>query len=733
MLRSLEDYLADVRVNAPQVNAERLARAYEFGKEAHTGQFRKDGVTEYFNHPIEVSTILSEVIPDEDSIVAALLHDTIEDTQVTREDVEAAFGADVLRLVEGVTKLANVTFETKKALQAESMRKMLIAMSSDFRVILIKLADRMHNMRTLMHMSENRQKDIAEETLNIYAPIAHRLGIFRIKWELEDLCLKYLDPEGYRDIVEKVNKKLSEREAVIRGYISQLKEAMAMAGIECEIYGRPKNFYSIYRKMRHQHKEFDEIYDLTAIRIIVKKERDLYAALGVVHSMWNFIPGRFKDYVSTPKNNIYRSLHTTLMGKNEPFEIQIRTEEMHEEAEYGFAAHWRYKEGTLNKHDDFDLKIQCFRRIMDLQGDINEAGEFIDAFQNDILNTEVYVFTPNAEVVDLPEGSTPIDFAYQIHTAVGNSAIGARVDGKSVPLSYVLQNGQVVEIKTSKASQGPSRDWLKFVKTNQAKQKIRQFFKRERRDDNIKNGHSILVSELKKHGFKSKEVLTNDFMQSIYERLSMKSLDDLYNAIGYGGILTSQVVPRVREKFKAAAAAVAAAAAAAANTANIGARVNHKAEVREKARGGVIVRGMEDIFVRFAKCCTPVPGDAIIGYITRGRGVTVHRADCSNFERKEGFDERLIDVEWASTDSGRGAYNVALRLVAGNRKGVVAEITSTLTSLDIDLSSVDAKLQSDDTVHVIISFEIEHRNEMDTLFQRLKSIPDVLSVSRVSS
>ncbi len=725
MLKSLESYLKEIRVNAPQVSEERLAKAYEFGKNAHNGQFRKDGVTEYFNHPIEVSIILSEIIPDEDSIVAALLHDTIEDTKVTREEIDSAFGTDVMKLVDGVTKLANVTFETKKALQAESMRKMLIAMSSDFRVILIKLADRMHNMRTLMHMPENKQRDIAEETLNIYAPIAHRLGIFRIKWELEDLCLKYLDPDEYQNLIEKVNKKLSEREAVIRGYIDQLSDAMALAGIECEIYGRPKNFYSIYRKMKYQHKEFDEIYDLTAIRIIVKKERDLYAALGVVHSMWNFIPGRFKDYVSTPKNNIYRSLHTTLMGKNEPFEIQIRTEEMHEEAEYGFAAHWRYKKGTLHKHDDFDLKIQCFRRIIDLQGDINEAGEFIDAFQNDILNTEVYVFTPNAEVVDLPEGSTPIDFAYQIHTAVGNNAIGARVDGKSVPLSYVLQTGQVVEIRTSKTSQGPSRDWLKFVKTNQARQKIKQFFKRERRDDNIKNGHDILSAELKKHGFKPKDVLTNEFMASIFERLSMKSLDDLYNAIGYGGILTSQVIPRVREKLKATAAAVTQ------HAEDIKSPINHKAHLREKARGGVIVRGIDDIFVRFAKCCTPVPGDPIIGYITRGRGVTVHRADCNNFEHKEGFDERLIDVEWAKADTG--AYNVSLRLVTGNRKGVVAEITSTITSLDIDLNSVNAKLQSNETVFVTMTLEIKHRNEMDTLFQKLKSIPDVLSVSRVSS
>lgn len=715
---------------APNTDERRLEKAYEFGRVAHDGQFRKDKTTEYFNHPIEVSIILSELLPDENSIIAALLHDTVEDTFVTDEDVEEAFGEEVMKLVDGVTKLTNVAFETKKALQAESMRKMLLAMSSDFRVILIKLADRLHNMRTLMHMSPEKQRSISEETLNIYAPIAHRLGVFKIKWELEDLCLKYLEPQAYKDLVVKVNKKLVDRQAVIDYYIEKLKEEMDRAGIECEIYGRPKHFYSIYRKMKYQGKEFDEIYDLTAIRIIVFDEKLLYAALGVVHSMWNTIPGRFKDYVSTPKNGIYRSLHTTLMGKSEPFEIQIRTREMHEEAEYGIASHWRYKEGTLKKSDNFDIKIRWIRRMLDLQGDIPEADEFIDAIQNDLLNNEVYVFTPNAEVVDLPEGSTPIDFAYRIHTHIGNQCIGAKVDGRSVPLSYVLQTGQVVEIRTNKSS-GPSMDWLKFVKTTQAKQKIRQFFKKERREENIPRGHDSLVSELRRHGFRPKEVLVDSVMQPIFERLSMKTLDDLYNAIGYGGILTSQVIPRIREKLRVMAAQ--------SSEESIEA-VNQKAEKKferkinasqERSKSGVIVRGQEDLAVKFARCCTPVPGDPIIGYVTRGRGVTIHRADCTNFERKEDLNQRLIEVRWANEDIG--AYIAGIQVIAGNRKGVVSEITSMVANLDLDLSSVNAKLQEDDTVLVTISVEIRHRNEMDTLFARLRSIPDVISVSRYHS
>ncbi len=727
---SVKEYLVKLKEKAPLVNEERIVKAFEYGKAAHDGQFRRDG-SEYFTHPIEVSLILSEFLPDEDSLVAALLHDTVEDTYVTSEDVKEHFGEDVMHLVDGVTKLSSVTFESKQQRQAESIRKMLIAMSYDFRVILIKLADRMHNMRTLMFMPEHRQIGISEETLNIYAPIAHRLGIFKIKWELEDLCLKYLDPESYQDLVDKVNKKLFERQQVINEYIAQLKQAMDEVGIECEIMGRPKNFYSIYRKMKYQHKEFDEIYDLTAIRIIVEEESNLYAVLGIVHTLWNFIPGRFKDYVSTPKNNIYRSLHTTLMGKNEPFEIQIRTYEMHREAEYGIAAHWRYKEGTLKQQSDFDEKIKWFRQMMDIQGDIKDAGEFIDAVQNDILNSEVYVFTPEAEVVDLPDGSTPIDFAYRIHSEVGNRAVGAKVNGKSVPLSYRLQNGQVVEIRTMKSSQGPSRDWLKFVKTNQAKHKIKQFFKRERRDENIQKGRDMIVYELKRQGFNPKEVLTEQFMHSILTRLSLKNIDDLYNAIGYGGILTSQVTPRVREKVAREKAQQDS------EVAKLG-MLNQVVDIpkpkivnyKTQRKGGVIVKGMEGMATRFAGCCTPVPGDDIIGFVTRGRGVTVHRADCNNFEKKGDFAARIIEAEWAENEDG--GYIAGIQIVAYNRKGLISEITSIVANLDIDLRGVNAKVVDDQTVVINISVEISNKNEMDSLVIKIKGVPDIVRVTRTS-
>lgn len=724
----VDEYIQKVKENAPHIDEDRLRAAFEFGQKFHEGQLRRDG-SPFFTHPIAVSLILSEYVPDDDAITAALLHDAIEDTEATRDDVANRFGKSVLKLVDGVTKLATVPFRSKQAVQAESLRKMFIAMSDDPRVILIKLADRLHNMRTLMYMPENRQIDIALETINIYAPVAHRLGIYKIKSELEDLSLKYLDREAYDFLAKKIKQKLEDRQAVIQEYIDQLRAAMDKAGIECEISGRPKNFYSIYRKMKYQHKQFDEIYDITAIRIIVKDEMQLYGALGIVHSMWNFIPGRFKDYVSTPKNNIYRSLHTTLMGKSEPFEIQIRTEEMHREAEYGIAAHWRYKDGSLNKKDELDRKIQWFRQMMELQGDISEAGEFIDAIQNDLLNPEVYVFTPNADVIDLPDGSTPIDFAYRIHTDVGNQAVGAKVDGKAVPLSYILQTGQVVEIRTNRNS-GPSRDWLKFVKTSQARQKIRQYFKREHREENIQKGEDILREELKRFGFNHKEILTNSFMEPILEKLSAKSLEDLYNAVGYGGILTSQVIPRIREKVK--------------SLEDEGKEKGEKAENKyidkrmrdakhRRVDGGVIVRGMEGIPVRFAMCCTPVPGDDIIGYITRGRGVTIHRADCTNFEKTDDLQDRLIEATWAGYDEG--AYTATINVVVENKKGIISEITSTVTNLDMDMEGIFARTHgaNDESVVITLTVEISHRNEMDTLISKLKQIPGVINVERHSS
>lgn len=727
-----DEYIDTIHELAPYVDIPRLRKAYDFGLKSHGNQLRKDG-TAFINHPLEVSILLAQLEMDEDTIIAGILHDVVEDTDVTSEQVKKNFGADVAKLVDGVTKLASVSYGSKQEMQVENLRKMFIAMSSDIRVIMIKLCDRLHNARTLDAMSPEKQIEKAEETLHIYAPIAHRLGIFRIKSELEDISLKYLDPHGYADIIANLKERKEARDARNQRYIDQLKTAMAEADIACEIYGRSKNLYSIYRKMKHQRKNFDEIYDLQAIRIIVEDERKLYAALGVVHSLWNFMPGRFKDFVSTPKQNLYRSLHTTLMGSKEPFEIQIRTREMHEQAEYGIAAHWKYKEGNVNPSEDIDKKINWFRQMMELQTDVQEPGEFMDSLKYDILNTEVYVFTPNGDVIELPEGSTPIDFAYKIHSEVGNNASGAKVNGRIVPLNYKLQNGQVIEILTQKNGPGPSRDWIKIVKSTQAKQKIRQWFKRERRDENIEKGQEILNQEMKRHRMKAKQVLSANFLEPILEQLSLASLEELYNTLGYGGLQSNQVIPRIKNRLSELGLKE----EKEPQTAKGSGALVEKDSPREikKNTTDVVVTGMDDILVRFAKCCTPIPGDSIIGYITRGRGVTVHRDDCNNFDRSGGHqgdtENRFIEVDWVS--SGSGSYFASVQVVALNRRGIMTDITAVVTGLDMELISVNARVSSDDLVIINISIEIKDIRELEKLFKKLKSNPDIIEVTRTSN
>ena len=600
-------------------------------------------------------------------------------------------------------------------------------MSSDIRVILIKLADRLHNIRTLGAMTADKQREKAEETIDIFAPIAHRLGIFRIKWELEDLSLKYLDPEGYKELVRKVDKKRTERESIINDYIHQIDKALSDLGITFEIYGRPKNFYSIYKKMKYQHKEFDEIYDLTAIRIVCEDVKDCYSALGAVHTLWKPIPGRFKDYIAMPKPNLYQSLHTTLMGNGEPFEIQIRTREMHEIAEFGIAAHWKYKEGSQSANNMMEQKIQWFRQMMEWQSDLKDPSEFMNSLKLDLFNTEVFVFTPNGQVVDLPVGSTPVDFAYKIHSEVGNKCVGAKVNGRIVPLNYQLQNGQRVEIMTTKNAQGPSRDWLKFVKSTQAKQKIKQWFKKERRDENVEKGQEMIVAEIKRQNLPVKVVLNEDYLDSILKRLSLKSLEDMYNAIGYGGILTSQVVPKIKEKFfkdqKEEQAKVR-------DNDKIEELVNKKKEIR-KNDTGIVVKGIDDILVRFAKCCMPVPGDNIIGYITRGRGVTIHRSDCENFEHTDESENRFIEVAWANNFST--SYSASVQVVSLDRKGLLSEVTMTIHELDMVMSGINAKIDKNGIAIVNISVEISDIEELNKLIKKLKNLEDVIEVKRVSS
>ena len=724
---NLDGYLVKIKQYAPYLDLERIAKAYQFGEVAHTGQLRKDGAP-FFNHPTSVSLILAELEMDEETIIAALLHDTVEDTDVTLADVEKTFGKEVAALVDGVTKLAVINYETKQERQVENLRKMFLAMSSDIRVILIKLADRLHNIRTLGAMTTDKQKEKAEETIDIFAPIAHRLGIFRIKWELEDLSLKYLDPEGYKELVKKVDKKRTERESIINDYIAQIGNALTELGLKFEIYGRPKNFYSIYKKMKFQQKEFDEIYDLTAIRVVCEDVKDCYSALGAVHTLWKPIPGRFKDYIAMPKPNLYQSLHTTLMGNGEPFEIQIRTREMHEIAEFGIAAHWKYKEGSKTSNNEMEKKISWFRQMMEWQSDLKDPGEFMNSLKLDLFNTEVFVFTPNGQVVDLPVGSTPVDFAYKIHSEVGNKCIGAKVNGRIVPLNYTLQNGQRIEIMTAKNSPGPSRDWLKFVKSTQAKQRIKQWFKKERREENVEKGQEMFLAELKRQNIPAKAVLSEEYLDAILKRLSLKSIEDMYNAIGYGGIMTNQVVPKIREKYfkdhkeeqvKSRF-----------ETERFEDLPNKKKEIK-KNDTGIIVKGMEDILVRFAKCCTPVPGDNIIGYITRGRGVTIHRADCENFEHTDDTENRYIEVKWAS--SIETSYTASVQVVSLDRKGLLSEITMFMHELDLTMSGINAKIDKSGIAIVNISLEIQDIEELNKFMKKLKNLEDIIEVKRISS
>lgn len=722
---NLNEYLEQLKKFAPYVDFEVVSEAFIFGQKAHEGQLRKDG-SPFFDHPASVSLILAELEMDQDTIISALLHDTVEDTDVTLPDVAKKFGEGIAALVDGVTKLEIINYETKQERQVENLRKMFLAMASDIRVILIKLADRLHNIRTLGAMTLEKQKEKAEETIEIYAAIAHRLGIFRIKWELEDLSLKYLDPEGYKDLVRKVNSKRSTRESIINNYITQIGNSLNELHVNYEIYGRPKNFYSIYRKMKYQHKEFDEIYDLTAIRIVCDDIKDCYSALGAVHALWKPIPGRFKDYIAMPKPNLYQSLHTTLMGNGEPFEVQIRTREMHEIAEYGIAAHWKYKEGVQKTHQNMEEKINSFRQMMEFQSDLKDPNEFMKSLKLDLFNSDVFVFTPDGTVMDLPIGATPVDFAFKIHTEVGNKCVGAKVNGRIVPLNYQLQNGQRVEILTSKSSLGPSRDWLKFVKSTNAKQRIKQWFKKERREENVEKGHEILTGELRKQNLPIKIVLTEDYLDAILKRLSLKNLEDLYNALGYGGILISQVVPKIREKYLKEKKEDQ-------QKEILESKIeeNFKKSQSKRNDTGVTVKGIDDILVRFGKCCSPVPGDDIIGYITRGRGVTIHRSDCENFEKSEDAQNRFIEVAWAMDTEA--SYLTHIQIISGDRKGLLTDITMLMHEQNMMMTGINAKIDKKGIAIVNLSVEISDIEELNKLMRKFKNMEEVIEVKRVNA
>ena len=726
----LEKLIEMVEEYSPQSDIELIIKAYNFAEIAHEGQFRRSG-EKYFIHPVQVALILAELRMDSTTIIAGLLHDVIEDTEYDYEFIVKEFGKEIAELVDGVTKLTRLTFESKEERQAENLRKMFLAMAKDIRVILIKLADRLHNMRTLNYQTDEKRREKALETLEIYAPIAHRLGISRIKWELEDLCLRYIDPEGYYDLVQKVAQKREDREKFINKVIGMLKEKLEDFHIKNEISGRPKHFYSIYKKMIHQNKLFDEIFDFLAVRIIVDTVKDCYGVLGVVHTMWKPLPGRFKDYVAMPKPNMYQSLHTTVIGpEGEPFEIQIRTWEMHRIAEYGIAAHWKYKENkTTTTRLEEDEKLAWLRQMLEWEKETKDPKEFMEALKIDLFTNEVFVFTPKGKVINLPAGSTPIDFAYKIHSDVGNKCVGAKIDGRIVPLDTKLKNGNIVEILTSSNSNGPSRDWLKIVKSSQAKTKIRQWFKKERREENIIRGRDLLEKELKRQGINPVIVLQTKPLTQIAKKLSLNTDEDLYAVLGYGGITFAQIMPKIRAYIRQENLEVKEIPEK--EIADISKPITEHKKKKEKLNQGVRVKGIDNIMVRFARCCNPVPGDEIVGYITRGRGVSIHRSDCPNMLQNTEVSERFIEVEWGNSESI--AFQAEIQIQAADRKGLLSEITYILSEAKISVEALNARTNKEKIAVLNLVLEINSTDELKSLMEKFKRVKGVIDVFRVTS
>lgn len=729
----LQELINKIRAYAPNTDVSLVEKAYYFAQNAHDGQFRKSGEP-YFIHPVAVSYILADMELDLETIVAGLLHDVVEDTKYSYEDIQNEFGKDVADLVDGVTKLGQIKYQSKEETQAENLRKMFLAMAKDIRVILIKLADRLHNMRTLKFMPPEKARSKAKETLEIYGGIAHRLGISMIKWELEDLALRYIDPEGYYDLVDKVAMKRSQREDYIKNIVNLLKGKIEDVSIDCDVYGRPKHFYSIYSKMQNKHKDFEEIYDLTAIRIIVDTVKDCYAVLGMVHTLWKPIPGRFKDYIAMPKPNMYQSLHTTVIGPDgEPVEIQIRTEEMHNIAEYGIAAHWKYKEGmSTGKEVKVEDKLQWLRQMMEWEKDLKDPQEFLDALKEDVFNSQVYVFTPKGDVVEMPAGATTVDFAYRVHTNVGNKCVGAKIDGRIVPIDYKLQNGNIVEIITSSNSNGPSRDWLSIVKTPNAKSRIRQWFKKERREENIERGNAILDQEFKKYRLPRKDTSIEKYMIQIAKKFNQPSVEDLIATIGYGGIMASQVTPKIRDFYEKEVKKTQKEQnqSEELDTKHNLSDAEYKKKRKKNVSQGIIVKGLDNILVRFAKCCNPLPGDNIIGYITKGRGVAIHREDCPNATPKgDNLRNRIVEVSWAISTKGKFEAEVQIKCV--DRKGIISEITHIVAVDKIGLNGINARKNKDGIVSVNLLVEVNDIEELNILMKKLKSIPGVEEIYRV--
>lgn len=696
---------------------EMIAKAFNISETAHEGQLRNSGEP-YIIHPYQVCCILAELGLDNASICAGMLHDVPEDTHFTIEDVERAFNAEIARMVDGVTKLKKFGFQSKEEAQAESLRKMFLAMAADIRVIIIKLADRLHNMRTLDYKSEEKQREKARETLEIYAPLAHRLGINTFKWEFEDLSLKYLDPDAYFSIAAKLKSTRAEREAYIAGIVAQLREKTAAMGIPADIAGRPKHIYSIYKKMKTKAKTFEELYDLIAVRIIVDTLKDCYAVLGAVHTVWRPLPMRFKDYIAVPKQNMYQSLHTTLLGTDgKPFEVQIRTHEMHSTAEYGIAAHWKYKDGST-KRTDLDEKLQWLRELMEWQNDMKDSREFMEALKINFFSDNVFVFTPKGAVKDFVKGSTPLDFAYSIHSQVGEKCVGAKVNGRIVPLNYELKTGDIVEIMTNPNSKGPSRDWTGMVKTAQARSKIRNWFKKELKEENIHKGREALERDARRAGYEFHALAKPEWLRNVFKKYTLNSLEDMYATVGYGGLTTNQILLRLIEQYKAE------------NNIPDTVVVKPKRGPQKHEDSVISVSGQRDMVVRLAHCCSPLPGDEIIGFITRGRGVSVHRADCSNINDVDFPPERRIDVTWAAEELA--TYNVEIQLDCLDKPGLIVEISQMLFSLGYSMLGINGRSTKNGAT-VNIKLEVRAIKDLQALMGKLRQIPAVHDVYRVNN
>ncbi len=730
-----DDLIKEIKKYHPSTDLSDIEKAYKIAKQAHEGQLRKSGEP-YIIHPLCVAIILAELELDKETIVAGLLHDVVEDTVMTSEDVTREFGAEVALLVDGVTKLTQLNYQHDKIeVQAENLRKMFLAMAKDIRVILIKLADRLHNMRTMQYQSPAKQIEKSRETMEIYAPIAHRLGISKIKVELDDLSMQYLMPDVYKELEEKLNLNKAGREAFIKSIIKEVGMHISNAGIEAEIDGRVKHFFSIYRKMVNQNKTLDQIYDIFAVRIKVDTVKDCYAALGVIHEMYKPIPGRFKDYIAMPKPNMYQSLHTTLIASNgQPFEIQIRTYEMHKTAEYGIAAHWKYKEGVAGQKGNTseEAKLSWLRQILEWQQEMSDNKEFLSSIKNDLnlFSDNVYCFTPTGDVKNLPAGSCPIDFAYSIHSAVGNKMVGARVNGKLVPIDYKINSGDRIEILTSQNSKGPSRDWLNIVKSTQARNKINQWFKQELKEDNIIKGKELISNYCKSKGIVLSDITKPEFVEKALNKYGFKDWESMLASVGHGGLKEGQVVNKLNEEYNKVKKNDITDKQALEEIVQSEVKPNDN---NKKNKGGILVKGIHDVAVRFSRCCNPVPGDEIVGFVTRGRGISIHRTDCINILNFPASErERLIDAEWEQTGHTGETYSTDINIFANNRKGLIVDISKLFTESNIDVKSMNSRVNKKNIATINIGFDIHGKEELSKLVDKLLKIDGITDVERTT-